>query len=310
MFSNTLCSYEQRGKYGNAKYRGNCSGKIIEDIITTPMYKFFDKSGKVISDLSDYMVGSGTTEDVCRAYGIPGIFLDLNRGFDLMTMDIPNHPKNIFWHPPYGNMITYSDNMYSAQSIIEKYGFDPRKNDLSRALDWDDFMEKTNYCESKLFHALEKGGRLFILVGDWKQRGVLYSMLCDLAKLGTLEQIIIKAEHNCFSDNNTYANNNFIKIQHEYLIVLRKDNALIIPVSYITKANYDVRECVYATWKQILRAILEEKGAMYLKDIYSEIANSYPAKVSGNSNYEAKCRQILQDERFFIKIEPGLYKAA
>lgn len=84
----SVVSYPDRGPYGNNKYRGNCSGHLVEDLIR--QYK--------LKSMSDYMVGSGTTEDVCKAYKLPGTFLDLNRGFDMMTMDIPERAENIFWH--------------------------------------------------------------------------------------------------------------------------------------------------------------------------------------------------------------------
>lgn len=158
MIKSTIVSYPERGKWGSNKYRGNCSGKLIEDIITTPCYKFF-KNGVPQLTLSDYMVGSGTTEEVCREYGIDGVYLDLNRGFDMLNMDIPDRPDNIFWHPPYGQMITYSDVMYKADDIIKQYGFDPRINDLSRAVNWDDFINKMDYCALKQFTALKKGGQ-------------------------------------------------------------------------------------------------------------------------------------------------------
>ena len=76
----SVVSYPDRGEGGNNQYRGNCSPKLIEDIIA--------QYG--VRNLSDYMVGSGTTEDVCNRLGVPGTFLDLNRGFDMMSMDIPD----------------------------------------------------------------------------------------------------------------------------------------------------------------------------------------------------------------------------
>lgn len=115
----SIVSYPERGTYGNNKYRGNCSGKLIKDIITTSFYH--------INSLSDYMVGSGTTEEVCREMKVSGTYLDLNRGFDMMTIDIPDIPENIFWHPPYGSMIVYSDNMYKAEEIINKDTTDSSK---------------------------------------------------------------------------------------------------------------------------------------------------------------------------------------
>ena len=151
----SVISYEERGNYGNNRYRGNCSGRLIEDIID--QYK--------LRSLSDYMVGGGTTEEVCMAKGIPGTFLDLNRGFDMMAMDIPERAENCFWHPPYADIVIYSDQMYKAQDIIDRYGFDPRINDLSRCKDWEDFVKKMNYCCLKQYASLEKGGRMFVLMG-------------------------------------------------------------------------------------------------------------------------------------------------
>lgn len=78
----SIVSYPDRGQGGRNSYRGNCSPRMIEDIIE--QYQ--------IHGLSDYMVGSGTIEDVCKKAGVAGTFLDLNRGFDMMTMDIPERP--------------------------------------------------------------------------------------------------------------------------------------------------------------------------------------------------------------------------
>ena len=75
----SIVSYPDRGVYGRNTYRGNCSGLLIKDIIQ--QYK--------LQGLSDFMVGSGTTEDVVREAGIRGDFADLNRGYDMMSMDIP-----------------------------------------------------------------------------------------------------------------------------------------------------------------------------------------------------------------------------
>lgn len=94
----SVVSYPERGNGGRNDYRGNCSPKMIEDIIN--QYQ--------LRSLNDYMVGSGTTEDVCKAMGIEHKCYDLNRGFDMMTMDIPERPENIFWHPPYDDSATCS----------------------------------------------------------------------------------------------------------------------------------------------------------------------------------------------------------
>lgn len=296
----SVVSYPDRdNRYGNNRYRGNCSGKLIEDLIS--QYK--------IKQLSDYMVGGGTTEDVCKALHVPGTFLDLNRGFDMMTMEIPERAENIFWHPPYGGMIVYSDKMYKADDIINRYGFDPRVNDLSRAKDWDDFVKKMNYCMLKQFSSLEKGGRMFVLMGDWKQKGKLYSMLCDIAKPGTLEQIIIKMQHNCMSDSNTYSNKNFVPICHEYVMVVRKDAAVIIPVAITKKTEMDMRDTMSATWRDVVAAVLEDAHReMTLSELYSKIDGH--KKCQNNPHWKEKVRQVLQTYPQFKSTRVGVWKAA
>lgn len=153
---NSIVSYPERGQYGKNSYRGNCSGKLIEDIID--QYK--------IKSLSVFMVGSGTTEDVIKARNLSGCFADLNRGFDMMNMDIPERADNIFWHPPYHDMIVYSGQQYSDAEVMAKFGFDPKANDLSRCASWEEFVQKMNHCMLKQFASLEKGGRMFVLMGD------------------------------------------------------------------------------------------------------------------------------------------------
>lgn len=292
----SVVSYPKRGPYGDNRYRGNCSGYLIEDIIS--QYK--------VEAMSDYMVGSGTTEDVCRKNGIPGTFLDLNRGYDMMTMDIPERPENIFWHPPYGGMVIYSDHMYRAKDIMNEYGFDPRINDLSRAESWDDFVKKLNYCMLKQFSALEKGGRMFVLLGDWKKQGKLHSMLCEIARPGTLEQIIIKMEHNCMSDSRSYSNMNFVPISHEYVMVIKKGSAVIIPVSVAKKHELDIRDTVSVTWRDLVAAVLEDAGRpLPLKEIYQAVDGH--RKCSTNSHWKDKIRQTLQQWDGFLHVKEGVW---
>lgn len=292
----TIVSYPDRGSYGKSSYRGNCSGKLIEDIIG--QYR--------LEGLSDFMVGSGTTEEVVRHLGLRGSFTDLNRGFDMLNMDIPERSENIFWHPPYHDMIVYSGEQYSDRMVMDTFGFDPKAVDLSRCASWDEFVMKMNHCMMKQFASLEKGGRMFTLVGDMKRRGVLYSMLCDIVKPGTLEQIIIKTQHNCVSGRNTYANRNFVPIVHEYLLVTRKENELIIPVSFTVKQKEDVRNLPSSSWRDILVALLKENGEMSLAQLYESMKDS--RKAEGNQNWQAKIRQTVQDERYFLKTGRGIYR--
>lgn len=295
----SVVSYPDRGKYGKSSYRGNCSGRLIEDIID--QYH--------LSSLSDFMVGSGTTEEVVKEKGLTGYFTDLSRGFDMLSMDIPERPENCFWHPPYHDIIVYSNNMYSSKEVEDKYGYNPEVDDLSRCKDWDDFVKKMNYCMLKQFSALEKGGRMFVLMGDIKKKGKLLSMVSEIAKPSTLEQIIIKQQFNTVSERKTYSNLNFVPIVHEYLMVCRKDSPLIFPVMMTVRKEFDMRDSLNTTWRDTVLAVLQHYGKeMSLQELYEELAPHKKAKA--NPNWQAKVRQTVQDERYFKRTARGHYAAA
>ena len=209
---------------------------------------------------------------------------------------------------PYDNIVVYSDEMYKAQDIINKYGFDPRVNDLSRCNGWEDFVKKMNYCTMKQFTSMEKGGRMFILMGDVKKRGKLYSMLLDIAKPGTVEQIIIKAQHNCVSDRRTYTGK-FVAIVHEYLLVLRKDSPLIFEVQTTKHQQGDMRDMEGATWRDVVAAVLEDAHKpLSLKEIYERVDGH--KKCQSNPHWTDKIRQVVQNEKFFSHVERGVYGLA
>ena len=298
----SIVSYPDRGKYGKNSYRGNCSGLIIKDIIS--QYK--------LQGLSDFMVGSGTTEDVVNELGLRGSFADLNRGYDMMSMDIPERAENIFWHPPYHSMIVFAGEQYNPNEVERVTGLSAETilaNDLSRCGSWQEFVKKMNYCMMKQFSALEKGGRMFVLMGDMKRKGKLYSMLCDIIKPGTLEQVIIKAQHNCWSDRQTYSNQNFVPIIHEYLMVVKKDQGLIVPVSWGTSREYDIRSFGDQSWRDLVYSVIEENGGkMSLQELYDALKDS--AKAKRNEHWQEKIRQTVQNIKAFIRTERGCYAIA
>lgn len=278
----SIVSYPERGEGGNNRYRGNCSPKLIEDLI-----EFFHPH-----EICDYMCGSGTTKAAASKKGISSHVYDLHSGFDIMNCEIPERPEFIFWHPPYWDIITYSDVMYKASDVRQRYGYDPRKLDLSRIKEWERFVEAMNYAMMKQFSALEKGGRIAVLMGDIKKKGRLYSMLSEIVKPGTMENIIIKAQHNCFSDNTRYTGT-FIPIIHEYVLIVRKDTALMMPVLLTKSMKKDIRDMPGATWRDIVAAVLEEcNGAVSLSYLYEQIE---PYKrTRSNSFWREKVRQTLQ----------------
>ena len=208
-----------------------------------------------------------------------------------MNSEIKERPEFVFWHPPYWDIIVYSDVMYKAADVQSRYGYDPRKLDLSRIPSWDQFVEAMNYAMMKQFTALENGGRMAVLMGDIKKKGKLYSMLAEIIKPGTLENIIIKAQHNCFSDNIQYSGK-FIPILHEYVMVVRKDSPLIVPVIMSKQVNKDIRDMAGATWRDIVAAVMEEcDGPVTLTFLYEKIE---PHKRAQTHQYwKDKVRQTL-----------------
>ena len=278
----SIVSYPERGEGGNNRYRGNCSPKLIEDLIG-----FFKPN-----EICDYMCGSGTTKAAADKCGIQSKLYDLHSGFDIMNSEIKERPEFIFWHPPYWDIIKYSDVMYKASDVQARYGYDPRKLDLSRIPNWEQFVEAMNYAMMKQFASLEKGGRMAVLMGDIKKRGKLYSMLAEIIKPGTLENIIIKAQHNCFSDNTQYSGS-FIPILHEYVMIVRKDTPLLVPVIVAKEIKADIRDMAGATWRDVVAAVLEEcTEAVTLTYLYEQIEPH--KKAQNNKHWREKIRQTLQ----------------
>ena len=292
----SIVSYPERGEGGNNRYRGNCSPKLIEDLIG-----FFKPT-----EICDYMCGSGTTKAAADKCGIQSRIYDLHSGFDIMNSEIKERPEFIFWHPPYWDIIKYSDVMYKASDVQARYGYDPRKLDLSRIPNWEQFVEAMNYAMMKQFASLEKGGRMAVLMGDIKKRGKLYSMLAEIIKPGTLENIIIKAQHNCFSDNTQYSGS-FIPILHEYVMIVRKDTPLLVPVIVAKEIKADIRDMAGATWRDVVAAVLEEcTEAVTLTYLYEQIEPHKKAK--NNKHWREKIRQTLQiNPNYFHHTNRGMW---
>lgn len=82
-------------------------------------------------------------------------------------------------------------------------------------------------------------------------------MLSEIVKPGSLENIIIKAQHNCFSDQIQYSGK-FIPILHEYVMIVRKDSPLLVPIIMAKKAEVDIRDMPGATWRDVVAAVLEQ----------------------------------------------------
>ena len=117
-------------------------------------------------------------------------------------------------------------------------------------------------------------------------------MIAEIVKPGTMENIIIKAQHNCFSDNTQYSGT-FIPILHEYVLIVRKDSPTAIPVLMCSQKTMDIRDMPGATWRDVVAAVLEDcDGAVSLTYLYEQIEPH--KKAQANKWWKEKIRQTLQ----------------
>ncbi len=198
----SVIRYPNRGPWGDNRFRGNITGKLIRDLV------WFYNPKTVL----DPMKGSDTTGDVIRGLNeskgmkISYAGHDLKEGFDLLSDKILGLYDMIIWHPPYYRMIKYSNNL----------------NDLSNCSNYDDFLDKAEICVKKLMNALSSRGRLVIIIGDMKKNRVYYPISLDIAamKPGKVDAVIIKEQYNESSSNIKYSGK-FIPIKHETILVYK-----------------------------------------------------------------------------------------
>lgn len=289
----TVLNYPNRGKYGNARYRGNCSGYIQK-----ALFEYFEPN-KVF----DPFTGGGTTKDVAEEMKIDNLCLDLNPkygGFDILSDDIPETFDFVFSHDPYHDIIPYSGS---------QWGDKPHPNDLSRCRTYEEFIEKINYAHARMYDSLRKGGHLAILTGDIKKRGIFRSIIKDMDWYGTPIQHIIKLQHNCFSSNTNYGNAKFIPIVHEHLLIFKKDNNYIIRCTLTKTVNFDSRKGTKATWLSVVANAMEKLGGKAtLEQLYSELSSHKKTKT--NNHWKEKIRQICGTHKEFNRVGRGVYKLA
>lgn len=236
-----------------------------------------------------YLVGGGTGKDVAISLGIKNsIHLDLLTGWDALINEIPSGADFIFSHPPYWDIIKY-------EYQRNKYNV----NDLSNQMSYEEFIEKLNKVNAKIYCSLINGGRHAILIGDIRKNGKYYSIIKDMDWYGDLESHIIKVQHNCISDSKKYKNN-FIPIRHEHLLVFRKNNVWILNIKHISNIEANILKSNSATWRDLIQAAIEYfNGNATVDDLYELLKKS--KKAEKNKFVREKIRQILNTNSNFKK---------
>ncbi|EMX5409581.1 hypothetical protein AAHC47_002902 [Listeria monocytogenes] len=283
----SIISYPSRGHYGNSDYRGNCSGKLIRDLIQ----QFHGE--RIPVKFVEVFAGGGTGKDVATELGIyNSIHLDLASGWNALKDDIPSGADFVFSHPPYWDIIKY-------EFVRNQYHAD----DLSNVMSYEEFICKLDKVNEKIYHSLVNGGRHAFLVGDVRKKGKYFSIIKDMTWFGDLEAHIIKEQHNTFSGRKSY-NGSFIPIQHEHLLVFKKNDIWDVAIKFTKDFTRNMKELKNPTWRDLVQAAIEGSGGIANTDaIYDCLKTSEKAK--SNQHLRAKIRQILNVHSNFKKEETG-----
>ena len=292
----TILSFPERGPWGSSNYRGNFSGWIPATLV----YRYGAQS------VSEIFAGSGTTSDLCNDLDIPYVGIDLNPvpvRNNILSMDILDYEKELpngfytadlqILHPPYPsiNGISYANSMYRADNeTIEK--------DIQQ-MSWDEGMKCINRAIMRGYAAMKPGSYQAYVIGDVRRKvdgkSIFKSMLKEIVMPGELVQLLVKMQHNTVSGRNSSFSKKmpFFMIEHEWVVVVRKESgyemAYVVPYKLIN----DVRNSSSSTWKDVVMSVMRNmKGEVSLERIYSEI--ECHNKTQSNYNWKAKVRQTLQ----------------
>ncbi len=230
----THWSFPKRGDWAthDAKWRGNWSPYIPRNILLR-----YSKEGDLVLD---QFAGGGTTLVEAKLLNRNIIGVDINDealercrnkiDFDHLGADGEVYIRKgdaryldfvkddsidlICTHPPYANIIEYSEDI---------------KEDLSH-LKVKDFLREMEKVASESYRVLKKDKFCAILMGDTRQKGCMLAMSFEVMKIFEnagfkLKELIIKEQHNCRATGYWKTNSikhNFLLIAHEYLFVFKK----------------------------------------------------------------------------------------
>lgn len=302
-FSGSVVSYPDRGKWGNSRWRGNCSGHIIKDALGS--YFNWNKQDAMFVDPSE---GSGTSGDVARELGVNYTGLDLHSGFNLLRDDLlesVGRPADmVFWHPPYHSMIEYSKNVWG--------NGEAHPDDLSNCQSIAEFIEKSQFAMMNIHDALAEDGRATycVLIGNMRKAGQFYDLTGMLQRVapGKLRDVIIKQQHNCVSDNRRYGGAGFARIAHETLLVFERDKRILCAIDFAFQVEQRLANAQRMTWRTALRRVTKPGEKVHLSDLYARLSG-YARRIGTNKNFEAKIRQVVRryvDD--FISLDDGFYE--
>lgn len=230
----TMWSFPNRGDWAthDAKWRGNWSPYIPRNILL----RYSQENDKVL----DQFAGGGTTLVEAKLLNRNIIGLDVNdvaldRCREKTDFEVEGangkvyirkaDARNLYFiadesidlictHPPYANIIEYSEDIPEDLSLLKV----------------NDFLEEMKKVAAESYRVLKKDKFCAILMGDTRQKGHMIPMSFEVMKIFQdagfkMKELIIKQQHNCRATGYWKTNSvkyNFLLIAHEYLFVFRK----------------------------------------------------------------------------------------
>lgn len=227
----SVWSFPDRGNWAthSGNYRGNWSPYIPRNLIL----RYSNENDWVL----DPFVGSGTTAIEAALLNRNFIGVDINqKAVDLTQNNLisieskcksyvkvgnannldftnDNSVDLVCMHPPYCNIIKYSQSIAGDISLLEEQ----------------EFYEQMRQVAYEGLRVLKKGKFLGILIADMRKHGSIVPMGFNIMNIFRevgfdLKDIVIKEQHNCSSTDKwtNMEKRNFLLIQHEYLFIFKK----------------------------------------------------------------------------------------
>ena len=231
----TVWSFPQRGNWATHKsdYRGNFAPQVPRNLI-----EMYSEEG---DSILDPMVGAGTTLVEAKLLARHALGIDINpdavkRAKEALKFN--HHPASkqkvmvgdardlsflkddsidlIITHPPYMNIIKYSDGKIPA--------------DISNISSLPKFCDEIEKVAKELFRVLKPDKYCAILMGDTRKGKhfvpLAFNVMQRFLKIGfVLKEDIIKVQHNCTTTRHWQTKalqEKFYLIMHEHLFVFRK----------------------------------------------------------------------------------------
>ncbi|WP_138437918.1 DNA adenine modification methylase [Marinobacter shengliensis] len=296
-------SFPSRGKWGNSRWRGNCSGHMVRGALGS--YLDWNNPNALFVDPSE---GGGTSRDVANELGVNYVGLDLHSGFNLLKDDLlesVGQPSNmVFWHPPYHSMIEYSRNVWGDGQ--------PHPDDLSNCQSVAEFIEKSQLAMMNIYESLSQQGRstYCVLIGNMRKAGQFYDLTGMLQRVapGKLRDIIIKQQHNCVSDSRRYGGGAFARIAHETLLVFERDTRILCAIDFACQVERRLENAQRMTWRTALKRVTRPGERVHLRDLYGRL-EGYARRLGTNNDFEAKIRQVVRRyAEDFVALDGGFYE--